>query len=1083
MTDTIDTTDTIESAVKRRRTGGVWRPVREVPSKPAPSMAVGMVGREAIDVAGLHQALRQEVEGEVRFDAAAVAMYANDASNFHQVPIGVVLPKTLDDVVTTHRICARYGAPICNRGGGTSLSGETVNYAVIIDNSKHLTAIGPTDVERRLVTVEPGAINEQVNVHTGKHDLVFGPDPSSHSRCTIGGNLGNNSCGVHSVQSQLYGPGPRTSDNVLAMEVCTYEGERFWVGVGEEEDLDRIIASGGRKGEIYARLRDLRDRYADAIRSGYQDVATLPRRVSGYNLDELLPEKGFNVARALVGTESTCATALQVTLMLTPALIERTLVTVAYPDICSAGDVVQEIIDRFKPIGLEAVDDILIQDQQALAMNVQDLEELPQKGKAWLMVQFGAKTAEESEAQAAAFVAWLAEHGTERERIRVMKSVQEGGNSEDLWEIREAGLGSTAFPPDGKDHWPGWEDSAVPPPRVGDYLRDLKKLYERYDLRGAFYGHLGQGCIHSRVSFELRSKEGVRSYRNFLEDAADLVVSYGGTLSGEHGDGQQRAELLEKQFGPELLQAMREFKLIWDPQWKMNPGKVVDPYRVDEDLKLGPDYNPRRSPVKFSYKQDDGDFAHAALRCVGVGKCRVPEASQTMCPSFQVTRTEQHSTRGRARLLFEMLRGEVITDGWKSKEVFEALDLCLACKGCTNDCPVNVDMPTYKAEFLYHHYKSPTRNRPRHAYAFGFIDKGARLASVFPELANFVTQTPGLRAVAKLAAGIDRHRSLPPFAPMPLQEWFRRRGGTTQPHGRPVVLFPDTFNNYLHTHVGVACVEAIEEAGWQVVMPEGHVCCGRPLYDYGFLDAAERYLRRLIAVLAPYAREGIPIVGMEPSCLAVLRDELTKMLPHDDDAQRIADHAMHFGDFFERYDISLPRIDAPALLWGHCHHRATGGIDPEEHALSAMGLDVEPLSGGCCGLAGSWGFEDGKYAISMACGEQALLPRVREATSSTVVVANGFSCKTQIEQAKVGRRALHLAEVIALARSSRWSPSLGGLPEAAVPVRRPTPPLARRVARTAGPAVVAITAAAATAAAAGAAAAAATAALRTRRAG
>ena len=1044
-------TDTVDAAVRKRRSGAIWQTVREIPAKPAPGMAVGMVGRQTVDVRGLQRALERAGVGEVRFDAAAIAMYANDASNFHQVPIGVVVPETLDDVVATHRVCAEFGAPICNRGGGTSLSGETVNYAVIIDNSKHLTAMGPVDTDRRLVTVEPGAINEQVYVHTGPHNLVFGPDSSSHSRCTIGGNVGNNSCGVHSVQSQLYGPGPRTSDNVHAMEVCTYDGERFWVGVDEEADLDRIVAAGGRKGEIYAKLRDLRDRYADAIRAGFPDVAKLPRRVSGYNLDELLPEKGFNVARALVGTESTCATALQVTLMFTPALLERTLVTVAYPDICQAGDGAQEIVDRFRPIGLEALDDILIEDQQELSMNLQDLDELPKDGKAWLMVQFGADTAEASEAQAAAFVTWLAEHGTDRDRIRVMKSAQEGGNSEDLWQIREAGLGSTAFPPDGRDHWPGWEDSAVPPPKVGDYLRDLKDLYDRYGLRGAFYGHLGQGCIHSRISFDLYSREGVVAYRRFLEDAADLVTSYGGTLSGEHGDGQQRAELLEKQYGAELLQAMREFKLIWDPAWKMNPGKVIDPYRLDEDLKLGPEYNPWRPPVKFTYKQDGGDFAHATLRCVGVGKCRVPEASQTMCPSYQVTRTEEHSTRGRARLLFEMLRGEVITDRWKSKEVFEALDLCLSCKGCTNDCPVNVDMPTLKAEFLYHHYKSPTRNRPRHAYAFGFIDKGARLASRFPELVNLATQTPVLRSIAKLAAGIDQHRTLPTFAPMTLQEWFRRRGGTKNPHGRPVVLFPDTFNNHLHTQVGVACVEAIEEAGWQVVVPEGHICCGWPLYDYGFLDAAERYLHRLVATLAPYARKGIPIVGMEPSCLAVLRDELSNMLPFDDDAKRIAAHAMHFGDFFERFEVPLPHLEGGALMWGHCHHRATGGVDPEAHVLSEMGVDVESLSGGCCGLAGSWGFEAGKYGISMACGEQALLPAIRKTDSSTVVVANGFSCKTQIEQAGVGRRALHLAEVMALARRTTSATRAGGTPESALGDLRPRPPAARRALRTAGP--------------------------------
>ncbi len=1012
-----------------------------------------MVGVETVDVAGLRRALEKALECEVRFDAGSLALYANDASNFRQVPLGVVIPKTLDDVVIAHKVCARFGAPVMSRGGGTSLSGETVNYAVVIDHSKYLTHIDEVDLKTRTVTVEPGAINEQVNIQTGKHNLVFGPDPSSHSRCTIGGNVGNNSCGVHSVQAQLYGPGPRTSDNVSALEVCTYDGERFWVGVGEESQLDEIIAAGGRKGEIYSRLRDLRDRYANTIRARYPDVAALPRRVSGYNLDELLPEKGFNVARALVGTESTCVTALRATLMLTPALLKRTLVVVAYRDICDAGCHVEEIIERFRPIGLEALDDVLIADQQELQMNREDLDELPEDGNAWLLVQFGADDQADSETQAKALVEWLLAQGYAEDRIVAMRSKQEGGSSKDIWQIREGGLGSTAFP-DGQDHWPGWEDSAVPPARVGEYIRDLKALYARHGLRGAFYGHLGQGCIHSRISFDLYSPEGVRNYRAFMEEAADLVTSYGGTLSGEHGDGQQRAELLEKQYGPELMAAMREFKLIWDPRWKMNPGKVIDPFRLDEDLKLGVGYNPARPPTKFAYKADGGDFAHATLRCVGVGKCRVPQANQTMCPSYQVTREEKHSTRGRARLLFEMLRGEVITEGWQSKEVFDALDLCLACKGCTNDCPVNVDMPTYKAEFLYHHYRSWRRHRPRHAYAFGFIDQAARVASRVPELVNFVSQTPVLRRAARWVAGIDQRRPLPTFAPMTLQEWFARRGGSINPHGRPVVLFPDTFNNHLHTDVGVACVEAIEAAGWRVVMPQGHLCCGRPLYDYGFLDAAERYLHRVLDHLRPYLREGTPIVGMEPSCLAVFRDELVKMLPNDDDARRLADHALHFGEFFDRYGIDVPLLEGRALLWGHCHHRATGGIDPEQRVLERMGMDVSPLTGGCCGLAGSWGFEDGKYDISLECGEQALLPAIRRADAQTVVVANGFSCKTQITDADTGRRALHLAEVMQLAR--RANSKGGRLPEDSARIRRPSPGAARRAARSGLPAAVGI---------------------------
>lgn len=1017
---------------------------------PARGHGPGMTSVTDVDVEGLYRALDEAVEGEVRFDRATLGLYATDASNFRQVPIGVVIPRTTDDVVAVHGVCHRFQAPILNRGGGTSLSGETVNWAVVIDHSKYLRGMGEVDVDGRLVTVQPGAINEKVNQHAGAHGLVFGPDPSSHAYCTIGGNIGNNSCGIHSVQSQFYGPGPRTSDNVASMDVVLYDGTRMTVGVGEEDRLDEIVAAGGRKGEIYRQLRDLRDRYADLIRERFTPVERLPRRVSGYNLDELLPERGFNVARALVGTEGTCVTALDVTLMLTPALLERTLVVVAFDDICAAGDHVGDMMENFRPIGLEAIDHVLFEDERVKHLHERGLELLPgESDDAWLLVQFGADSAEDARSQSAEFAEWLQrEKGVSDDRIFLH---EEGEETEQLWGVREGGLGATAFPPDGRDHWPGWEDSAVPPEACGDYLRDLKQLYDDYDLRGAIYGHLGQGCIHSRISFDLRTPKGIRDYRAFMEDAGDLVCSYGGSISGEHGDGQQRAELLDKQFGPELIEAMVEFKRIWDPDWKMNPGKVVEPYRLDENLKLGASYNPPRPEVKFSYPDDDGDFAHAALRCVGVGKCRKPEGATVMCPSYTVTQEEKHTTRGRARLLFEMLQGDVITDGWQSDEVHEALDLCLACKGCTNDCPVNVDMPTYKAEYLYHRYRSWRRWRERYMYAFGFIDQASRLASAIPEIANFVTQTRPLSDLLKLAGGVDRRRPLPTFAPMSLQRWFRERGGTANPSGPRVVLWPDTFNNYLHTDVGVACVEALEAAGWRVVIPEQHVCCGRPLYDYGFLDVAERYLRRTIDQLREEIRDGVPLVGMEPSCLAVFKDELTKVLRHDDDAQRLAQQSYHWAEFFEEHDIDVPPLDRDAVVWGHCHHRATGGMGPEMDLLRRMGMEPDEVTGGCCGLAGSWGFEQGKYDISLECGEQGLLPAVRDADRTTVIVADGFSCKTQIEHASgTDRQAMHVSQVMKMARErGRDGTDRVRAPEEPYVLDRPAPPTPVRVGRTA----------------------------------
>ena len=1001
----------------------------------------GMAAQAEIDVGRLQRRLAQTVRGEVRFDAGSRALYATDASNFRQPPIGVVIPKTLDDIVATHAACREFGAPITSRGGGTSLSGETVNFAVIIDHSKYLDHILEINPDAGWVHTQNGVINEILNEHTGKYGMIFPPDPSSHRYCTIGGNIGNNSCGVHSVQAQFYGHGPRTSDNVHSLEILTYDGERMWVGATSDDECERIVREGGRRAEIYAALSQLARKYAPLIREKYPPVEKVPRRVSGYNLDELLPEKHFNLARALVGTEGTCATVLTAKLLLTQNTKHRTLLLVGFEDICAAADHVPQIMER-KPIAVEGIDRILFHNERVLQKHVDELTQLPE-GHAWLMVEFGGETREEADASAQDMIAFLKNTNEAPTGYSIVDDIEQ---EKKLWEIREAGLSATAFPPGGGANWPGWEDSAVPPAVVGAYLRDLKKLYKKYEYHGAIYGHLGQGCIHSRISFDLQTAAGIRTYRAFMEDAADLVVSYGGTLSGEHGDGQQRAELLYKQYGHELIDAMRQFKRIWDPEWKMNPGKVIDPYRLDEHLKLGTNYNPPRPPVKFQYPNDDGDFAHAALRCVGVGRCRIPSGYDVMCPSYIVTKEEKHTTRGRARLLFEMLQGEIVTDGWRSKEVKEGLDLCLACKGCTNDCPVNVDMPTYKAEFLSHYYAG--RLRPRHAYAFGFIDAAARLAAWSPEVINFLTHTVPFAQVAKLLAGTTQRRQIPTFAPLTLQEWFRRRGGPRHPTGPRVLLWPDTFNNYFHTDVGVASVEALEAAGCQVIMPQQHVCCGRPLYDYGFLDQAETYLRRTLRQLRDEIRAGTPMVGMEPSCLATFKDELGKMLPHDDDAKRLREQVYHFSEFFEHAGIEPPRLERKAVLWGHCHHKATGSIDPEKKLLKAMGIDACQVTGGCCGLAGSWGFESGHYDISMQAGEHALLPAVRQAEPDTLIVANGFSCKTQIE-AGTHRRALHIAQLIKMAHDHGPRGPRGDYPEREYYLRRPQVSSATRLARTA----------------------------------
>jgi FAD/FMN-containing dehydrogenase/Fe-S oxidoreductase len=988
----------------------------------------GMAGVEEIDRRSLAADLRASIEGEVRFDAGSRALYATDASNYRMPPIGVVIPRHVDELVEIHRACREHGAPIVGRGGGTSLAGQGCNTAVLVDFSKYLHDIVEIDPDRRLARVQPGCVLDHLRkTATEKYGLTFGPDPSTHAYCTLGGMIGNNSCGRHSVQAEFHGPGPRVADNLVELEVLTYRGERLRIGPG----------GIGTPDEIAERLRALVDPLADQIRARYPQI---PRRVSGYNLDELLPEKGFEVARSLVGTESTCVTVLEATLELIPSPPCISLLCVAYPDKFKTADHVM-LAREHQPVSIEGMDSTLIEDMTLLGIHEHERSMLPDGG-GWLLVEFGGDTKEEADEKARALMADLEKDG---QPPTGMKLYDDPDGEKHIWEVREAGLGATAFIPGKDDTYEGWEDSAVPPERLGEYLRRLQKLAEKYEYESSLYGHYGQGCVHARWNFDLVTKPGIEKWRRWLDEASDLVLELGGSLSGEHGDGQARAELLPKMFGDDIIRGFEEFKSIWDPDWKMNPGKVVQPYRIDENLRLGADYEPWRPQVKFAYPKDHGDFAHTTVRCVGVGKCRTPDGVDVMCPSFMATREEMHSTRGRTRLLFEMLEGEVITDGWQSDEVMEALDLCLSCKGCTNDCPVNVDMPTYKAEFLYHHWKH--KLRPRHAYAFGLIDQVSRLASRAPGLVNFVTHVPPLAQGFKLAAGMTQKRKVPTFAPLTLQAWFRQRGGTANPNGRKVVLYPDTFNNYMHTDVGVAAVEALEAAGWQVVMPEGHVCCGRPLYDYGFLDLAERYLRRNLDTLREWYREGVPIVGMEPSCVATFKDELRKMLPHDDDAKRLETCVFHFAEFFEEFGLEPPRLERKALVWGHCHHKATGGIDSEVELLKKMGVEVETLKAGCCGLAGSWGFEAGHHEISMQCGEQGLLPKVREVSDDTIVVADGFSCKTQIEEGKTGRRALHVAQVLKLAREHGVNGPPGPKPERLYYEVRPQPSLVRRVAK------------------------------------
>ena len=960
--------------------------------------------------------LRAALRGEVRFAAGDRALYATDASNYRQVPIGVVLPQSIDDILATIDICRTHDVPVLGRGAGTSIAGQCCNSAVILDTSKYFNRVIEIDPGTSTARVQSGTRWRELTDATIRHHLTFGPDPGTHRWCTLGGMIGNNSCGVHSILSEYYGPGPTTAHNIDALDVVTYRGLRMHVGATTDDDYQRVVNSGGPVADLYRRLKDFQTRYASLIR---REFPPIPRRVSGYNLPALLPENGFNVARALVGSESTLVFVLEATTHLVRHFPERVLVLLGYADIFHAADAVLPILEH-RPIGLEAVDEMLSKAARHSGIPDDTLRLLP-PGRGWLLVEFGGDSKSEVRDAAERLVA----HVRRTRHSPSVRLLADAVDQQKVWEIRE--MGGPAVPARHGDPamWPGWDDSAVAPEKIGSYLRDLYALYAKYDYSADLFGHFGQGCVHCRVGFDLQTPGGVKQFRSFMQDAADLVHRYNGSLSGEHGDGQARGELLSRMFSAEMVQAFREFKTIWDPDWKMNPGKIINANPLDANLRLGPDnYHPLTVHTHFHFPDDQDSFVDATRRCVGIGKCRKEDAG-TMCPSYMVTREEQHATRGRARLLFEMLQGDPLDGGWASEAVHEALDLCLSCKGCKGDCPVQVDMATYKAEFLSHHYEHHAR--PRSAYAFGWIRSWAALASYAPALVNALTQAPLLNPIAKWIAGMPQARSIPRFAPFTFRQWFRRtRGGRRfdgAQRGHRVILWPDTFTDHFHPETAMAAVDVLEHAGFDVEIPIAPLCCGRPLYDYGMLPEARRRLEEILERLGDEIDAGIPIVGLEPSCVSVFRDELINLLAADARAPRLSSQVFSLGEFLATHIDRLPpmQLHARALVHGHCHQKALFGIDGDRHLLDRIGLEYEVVDSGCCGMAGSFGFERDHYKVSQAIGERRLLPRVREASADTLVIADGFSCREQIAQA-TGRRALHLAEVLAHAMRRARTP-------------------------------------------------------------
>ncbi|MDT0343204.1 FAD-binding and (Fe-S)-binding domain-containing protein [Streptomyces litchfieldiae] len=926
-------------------------------------------------VSELAAALRASVAGEVEFDAASRALVTMDASNYRRVPVGVVAPHDAADVAAALAVCRAHGTPVVPRGGGTSIAGQATGTGVVLDFTRHMNRIVSLDPGARTAAVQPGVVLDDLRAAATHHGLTFGPDPSTHGRCTIGGMIGNNSCGAHSV---AWGT---TADNVRELDVLTYRGDRARLARGGD----------GVPEPLRAAVEELVTGELALLRTGFPE---LPRRISGYALDELLPEKGRDWARAFIGGEGTLGVVTEATVRLVAAPAARALAVLGYPDESVAADAAAGLLAH-GPLTVEGMAADLVGEAARAA--------LP-PGAAWLFVEMGGADTGEAEAAAAALCRAAAD-GTTGDAVLADPLAQRA-----LWRIREDASGLATRLPDGGEAWPGWEDCAVPPARLGAYLREFRGLLRDHGLRGMPYGHFGDGCIHVRIDFDLLTGAGVARFREFSAELAELVVAHGGSLSGEHGDGLARAELLPRMYGDELVGVFGRFKDLWDPDRKLNPGVLAHPARLDDHLRFaGLPGEP--VPVAFAYPQDGGDFTAAVRRCVGVAKCReTGTGAGVMCPSFRATGDEKHSTRGRARLLHEMLTGEVITGGWRAPEVFDALDLCLSCKGCRSDCPVGVDMATYKAEFLHHHYAG--RRRPAAHYAMGRLPRWLGLAAALrlAPLANAAVRVPPLAALAKRAGGIAPERAIPPLPRRPFTAWWRAEGAALAGPGEPnVVLFPDTFTNHLAPEAGSAAVRVLAAAGLRAALPPKSVCCGLTYVSTGQLDQARAVLRRTLARVPA----GLPVTVLEPPCAAALRTDLPELLPDDPRAAELAGRVRTFAETLEELapDWEPPRLSRTVAGQTHCHQHAVLGDAADRRLRERAGLTGE-LSGGCCGLAGNFGFEKGHYEVSVACAEDQLLPAVRAAAPHAVLLADGYSCRTQLEQLG-GHRARHFAEVLA----------------------------------------------------------------------
>ncbi|WP_113904683.1 MULTISPECIES: FAD-binding and (Fe-S)-binding domain-containing protein [Brevibacterium] len=920
--------------------------------------------------------LTRSVEGAVDSSTRRRAEYAEDASNYRVVPQVVVFPKTTADVIATLDVARSHRVPVTSRGGGTSQAGNSIGTGIVIDFSRHLGRILDIDPVEKIARVEPGVIMSRLQKASAPHGLTFGPDPSTKNRATIAGMIGNNSCGPHAISAG------RTVDNTVEMDVVDGHGRRFIAG----SSLDPVPG-----------LAEIARSHLGEIRT---EFGRFSRQASAYALEHLLPENGGNLAKFLVGSEGTLTTILEAVVSLGDLPKSPTVLALGYPDMFDAADAVPRVLP-FGPLAVEGIDSRLI-DMVRAHKGAGAVPELP-AGSGWLLIEVAGNSAEEAVANAQ-----LIADASGTDAYRIMPA---GPEASTLWSIRADAGGLAGRTAAGDPAWTGWEDAAVPPEVLGSYLREQDELMRSYGVTGLPYGHFGDGCVHMRTDFPFDREGGVDTFRRFLMDAGRLVAKFGGSASGEHGDGRARSELLAIQHSPESIRALAEVKRLFDPDNLLNPGIIADPLPLDQDLRRPQAISIGTTDGGFSFSHDKGSFTNAVHRCVGVGKCRanISASGGFMCPSYLATKDEKDSTRGRARVLQEVTNGGLFAD-WDSPEVHESLDLCLSCKACSSDCPAGVDMAQYKSEVLHRTYKG--RIRPLSHYSLGWLPTWGRALTALPGLTAVANAVLSVRPIARLVlagGGMDPRRGMVRFNSERFSRWARRSVAPAVPHDyissddvrrgvRPqVLLWADSFSEYLSDAGAQAAVQVLEAAGFEVLLPESQACCGLTLISTGQLDAARSRLSRAMEVLAPYADKGIPIVGVEPSCTAVLRSDLRDLFPDDPRAGLIASRTSTLAEVLVESGIEVPDLTGRTIVvQPHCHQYSVLGYAADRSLLERTGATIRELAG-CCGLAGNFGMEIGHYETSVAVAENALLPALRDAPADSIFLADGFSCRTQAD--------------------------------------------------------------------------------------